>query len=399
LDVSRSPVSPPAGVRSSGFLPELEALRGVAALLVFAFHADRYLVMLLEVQRVNTRALVTTPWQAFIRSGDTGVTLFFVLSAFLLSLPFLEQARGGRRVQLGNYARRRALRILPLYWTLLAISALYLYIAGSGPPSAMLPYAVFANGIVPGLRGAGVFTGVVWSLATEAQFYVLLPLLPFVAARPRLAAVLLAVYAVAYAAWLARLLPGDAVTTFRVAHSVFGRGWVFLAGIGAAWVYQRHGPTLRARAAATPWLRNGGSDALLLVVLLALGMLLVQVLHVPGPVAAMPPHVVWHLPEGVLWALVVLIVLLTPLRVKPLLCNRALMGVGVLSYSIYLWHLPVLKYALWPLANALGMAPMGWTASGLFVFGVVFVLVLAGSTLTYNLIERPFLRRKERVGV
>lgn len=398
MDALRSPVPPPAGVRSSGFLPELEALRGVAALLVFAFHADRYLSVMLQVQGVDTRTLVTTPWQAFIRAGDTGVTLFFVLSAFLLALPFLDEARGGTRVRLGNYARRRALRILPLYWTLLAVGAVYLVVTG-GAPSNLLPYAVFANGFIPRLEGADAFTGVVWSLATEAQFYVLLPLLTWLAARPRVAVALLVLYGAAYAAWIADLIPARPFTTFRVAYSVFGRGWVFLAGIAAAWVYQRHGAALRTRAAATPWLRNGGSDVLLLLVLLALGTLLMAVLRVPGMRAAIPPLVVWHLPEGILWALVVLLVLLAPLRVKPLLCTRALMAVGVLSYSIYLWHLPVLKFGLWPLARRLGLAPMGWNGAGFLMFGVMASIVFAGATLTYLAIERPFLRRKERVTV
>src|SRR5262249_43687782 len=78
--------------RSSAFIPELESVRGIAVLLVFTFHVDSF-------ARFPYSVVQSTPLSlAFVRAGFTGVDLFFVLSGFLLSLPFLADAAGGRRV-------------------------------------------------------------------------------------------------------------------------------------------------------------------------------------------------------------------------------------------------------------------------------------------------------------
>jgi peptidoglycan/LPS O-acetylase OafA/YrhL len=92
------------------FLPELESVRGIAILLVFAFHVDGFVRFPFSVAPSVPLSL------AFVHAGFTGVDLFFVLSAFLLSLPFLAEGAGGRRVVVREYALRRALRILPLYY-------------------------------------------------------------------------------------------------------------------------------------------------------------------------------------------------------------------------------------------------------------------------------------------
>ena len=87
----------PAGIRDArSYSPELESLRGVACLLVFLFHASG---------TVDSGAQGVGPLRAFVYAGHTGVTLFFVLSAFLLSRPFLAQARGGPRVRWGASGR------------------------------------------------------------------------------------------------------------------------------------------------------------------------------------------------------------------------------------------------------------------------------------------------------
>jgi peptidoglycan/LPS O-acetylase OafA/YrhL len=111
--VSSDPTSVvPAGIRRrSTYFPEVESLRGLAIALVFVFHADRALLF-----SVRTRDGAESPLALlYVWAGHTGVTLFFVLSAFLLSLPFLDEAYGGRTVSRRQFYERRALRILPLY--------------------------------------------------------------------------------------------------------------------------------------------------------------------------------------------------------------------------------------------------------------------------------------------
>src|SRR5215475_5521828 len=120
--VSSDPTSvAPAGIRrGSTYFPELESLRGLAILLVFVFHADG---VLLAPFRSHVGAQSPLPL-AFVWAGHSGVTLFFVLSAFLLSLPFLDEANGGRPVSRPHFYERRALRILPLYVAVVVVGTI-----------------------------------------------------------------------------------------------------------------------------------------------------------------------------------------------------------------------------------------------------------------------------------
>lgn len=325
--------APPAGIRASGYLPELEALRGVAVLLVYTFHADRYFAIPLELAGTDTRGAVGSPLRAFIAAGHTGVTLFFVLSGFLLALPFLAEADGGPRVDRRRYAERRVLRILPLYWFLLAVGVL-------------------------------------------------------------------AAYAIAWGAWIAgHWGPTRGSEAYQLGLSLFGRGWVFLAGIAAAWCWRRHGVALRTWARGAPLLRRGGSDALLALVVLGLGAMLLWELRRPAVAVPIPPVVGWHLAEGVAWALVLLLVLLAPLRAAPVFRLRALTGLGVLSYSIYVWHVPILHYGLRAFRRWWGAPPRGWDEAGLVAYVAISAAVLAVSACSYAVVERPFLRRKARIAV
>ena len=116
MPVDRTDHAAAAGVAAGNYLPELESLRGLAILLVFWFHVEGILFM--PYARPNA---VGVPYQALVRAGHTGVSLFFVLSAFLLSLPFWREPRGGPYQSIARYASRRALRILPLYWFAVAV--------------------------------------------------------------------------------------------------------------------------------------------------------------------------------------------------------------------------------------------------------------------------------------
>jgi peptidoglycan/LPS O-acetylase OafA/YrhL len=233
-----------------------------------------------------------------------------------------------------------------------------------------------------------------WSLATEVQFYALLPLVALAFGRSRRATLcVLAAYGAAVLAISLRPVMDPWVR----AQSVIGRGPVFVLGILSAWLWQRHGPALRARFAASRFLALGGADVALLLVLLTLGVLLrwstfrgFMALEVTGE------HL-WHVPEGMLWTAVLLLVLLFPLRTKALLVNPMFARLGVLSYSIYVLHQPVLEYTLQPWRTLLPRAGLGWDPLIACWFVVAAATCLALATLTRRFIERPFLVRKARL--
>jgi peptidoglycan/LPS O-acetylase OafA/YrhL len=111
----------PAGIHQGGsFFPELESIRGIAILLVFIYH----ILTLAFSTRPDLDLMAYCPIDLF-HEGHTGVSLFLVLSAFLLSMPYWKylQCRGTRPIATVFYYRR-ALRILPLYYSAVLVSAL-----------------------------------------------------------------------------------------------------------------------------------------------------------------------------------------------------------------------------------------------------------------------------------
>lgn len=392
MHAETSPIAVPAGIRrSTVYLPELESLRGLAIALVFVFHADAASTFPFA-SRVGAWP---SPALAYAWSGHTGVTLFFILSGFLLSLPFLEEAYGGRRVSRPQFYARRGLRILPLYYA--AIVAATLVTSRSlGELGRGAPYLAFLETKPDLVTPMPPFSGVWWSLATEAQFYLLLPLIALAFGRSRRTTLLLlAAYVVIYVGVASRrLAPG--IDPWFLAQSVIGRGPLFLLGIVAAWLWLRHGAAVRARLAASRWLALGGADVALLAVLAALGYLLRWVTFRGFLSLEVTGECLWHVPEGVLWTTVLVLVLLFPLRTKVLLANPVLAWLGVLSYSIYILHQPVLHYTIRLWRAFLPAAPLGWGPLMVVWFVVAVATCLALSALTYRVIERPFLVRKAR---
>ena len=110
-----------------------------------------------------------------------------------------------------------------------------------------------------------------------------------------------------------------------------------------------------------------------------------------------PPLHAWHLVEGSLWTTVLLLILLAPLRLKRALSNRLLSTLGILSYSLYLIHYPVLRSSIDKMRLS-GLSSLeGWSGPAVAMVAVLCIACVALSSLTYRLIERPFLLRKERL--
>jgi peptidoglycan/LPS O-acetylase OafA/YrhL len=383
----------PAGIRASAsFLPELESLRGWAILLVVLFHADGAVT---GNSRIGT---TVSPLLAFITAGHTGVTLFFILSAFLLARPFLEEARGGRHVDRRNFFRRRVLRIMPLYAAAVVAAVAFSY-SNAGAVIDGLCALVFLNSFTGSVTSLMPYSAVWWSLATEIQFYLVLPLLgPALGSRSgrTIGLSVLLAWAFAYVVLASDPTLLSPNTRFRLNLSLAGRTPAFLFGIAAAWLVLRYGERIRDAMRQKIWLRNGGADLLLFASLFALGLLL-QIVTERGFIHAaitMPP---WHLVESLLWTTVVLLVVLAPLRIQSVISNRAMGILGLLSYSLYLVHEPILFLGLGPLVGR-GVPLDDDLILRIVAFLAAIALCLGLSAVTYRLIERPFLVRKAKVG-
>src|ERR1700742_370608 len=148
----------------------LDGIRGLAALYVVINH-------------VFLRAFPGYPvdhapfWAAWLIYGRFAVVVFIVLSGFSLALS--PARRGWRLGGAAGFARRRARRILPAYWAALAFSLAVAWLIvpqpGRGVPDLM---SVVVNGLlIQNIVGAPSPNTAFWSIAFEAQLYVLLPVL------------------------------------------------------------------------------------------------------------------------------------------------------------------------------------------------------------------------------
>lgn len=269
------------GVRPEvGYIAPVEGLRGVAVLLVIFFH---YVVV--------REAVHDDPWIAAIASieainrivhhGYLGLDLFFVISGFLLALPWFVHADMGRPPPSARgFYRRRFWRIAPAYYVQLAAlflvvlpllhgwsywrSDLYVFALNA------VAHGLFVHNLAPLTSASMGVNGALWTLGVEAQFYLLLPLVaPLFVRRP--ATMLIVSMAIALGwrwtvesdflraqlpaylghfalgivlgrAWLGRRDRDAALA--RISHTVLGRGPLAFVGRVSYSAYLYHLPLL-----------------------------------------------------------------------------------------------------------------------------------------------------------
>src|SRR5450631_4554907 len=175
-DPARAPSAPTAADPARQRLAGLDGVRGLAALFVVVNHVFLRAFPGYPVDRAPS-------WAGWFIYGRFAVVVFIVLSGFSLAL---SPARHGWRLDaVSRFAQRRAWRILPAYWAALAFSLAVAWLIvpqpGQGVPDAK---SVVVNGLlVQNLVRARSPNGSFWSMAVEAQLYVLFPLLPVMVRR------------------------------------------------------------------------------------------------------------------------------------------------------------------------------------------------------------------------
>ncbi|MCW2776633.1 MAG: acyltransferase 3 [Frankiales bacterium] len=172
-----APVTPPPANRPATpppalAFPELQGQRGLAALLVVVFHAYQSH----RLPPDGRYQYAGRPVDTVITSLDGMVDWFFVLSAFLLTLPYARAVLAGRRPTAAkDFLGRRAVRIVPLY--LIAVTTVWATRNPSLPGDwrDLLEHLTFTN--VYDRTRIFYTVGPAWSLAVEVQFYVVLVVL------------------------------------------------------------------------------------------------------------------------------------------------------------------------------------------------------------------------------
>lgn len=337
---------------------EIDGLRAVAVLPVLLYHAG---------------------FQHF-SGGFVGVDVFFVISGFLITGIILQALRA-QQFSLIDFYERRARRILPaLYVVMLFTLVVSWWLLPAKDmksfSSALVAVSVFASNILFRIT-TNYFDATsdlnplihTWSLSVEEQYYMLFPLLVcwLWKRQPRwLLPALLTLFVVSLTYAQTHVVPQPVKTFFLLP----SRTWELLIGaIAATWLFEFGQPRL-------PHLVRQSLALLGLVLILASVCWFDD--HVPAPsLYTLAPT---------LGAACLLVFATQQTWVGQLLAQRWLVGIGLISYSTYLWHQPLFAFARHAIIDTL--SPLTFLS-----------LILASFLLAYfswKYIETPF-RNRQRI--
>lgn len=367
------------GVRSAPALnvPGIDGLRAFAALSVLAAHLG------LGVESQFGRESLGSTIRTALLFGVHGVQLFFVISGFLLSLPYLSALVGhGTMPGFRRYVIGRLVRILPAFWVALLFFFIVTRSYFRGLEAAIWDLLLLQN-YVP---TAGRSLAVAWTLGVEAQFYVALPL------------ILMAISALSRVCrtWWQRAVIAATVVVALVELAPAGQAMaqdaLLQAGVERSWVGE-----------VVPYLLPLSFPFFGLGMLLALVYVVASRWDLPGTVAPAPLYLTaigllvlavsgWG-GAALSWTAtawpVALVGSVAFAAGRSVFRSRVMTWLGLVSYGIYLYHDPLIEkitaLQLW-VGPAAPMLPLN------FMIAAGITLVFASAS--YYLVERPALTLK-----
>jgi peptidoglycan/LPS O-acetylase OafA/YrhL len=384
------------------------------------FDAFRFFGMTMVL--VVHATFATLPWvrenvpdwlRAVLERMDVGVAIFFVISGFLLFRPFVARQLDEKPpLRMRTYLRRRVLRVIPGYWFALTACVVILgQLLGSAKNAFLYYFLLFPFASQEVALGGSARAGTegdyaipqAWSLTAEFVFYLMLPLLALwlvrIGARRsqqvQVRNALLVALALYLLGQLFRLYFLTAHPSWERVATIWPPNWVDFFAIGMA------------MATFSAWEHAGGGlprflrflgDHPVVSWIIATG---VGVVCVSFRAPITPGH--YGAEYWVRWFLfgVFAFFLLAPAmfgdqnrgRARRVLASRPLVFLGTVSLGFYLFHLALLTSIqewLDPTGNGdfYGNLPT--------VFSLTFVASIAAASISYLLVERPFLRLKDR---
>ncbi|MBR0682471.1 acyltransferase [Roseomonas eburnea] len=375
--------APPA--REAAYVPEIDALRGLAMTAVVAFHAG------------------------ILPFGWMGVWVFYVISGFAVTTSWLSQRPAATPyLAWRDFTLRRARRIWPVYFAYLAVATVWLIATGHTVALADLPWlATFSFNmrmILTEYSDATGWTGFshLWTLSIEQQFYLVLPLIMLLGTRRAIVAALVALMLVAPlirlgAAALA-LDAGWGPGRAAFAAYAFAPGHFDAFAAGAIIALFRDAIRLRPWIAERVLLLAAAAATLHVGAFLAIG------LARSGPGIEALRNIVsgimfgegreataYYIPTTA--AAAVILAILTGRRWALLPCRSAtLQAIGRVSYGGYLFHLPVMMMLHSP---ALGL-PLRGTGGRILLFLLAMAIVVPLAWASHRWFETRFLKPRPK---
>jgi len=341
-----APTPPHAGALT--YRPDIDGLRAVAVIAVLLFHC----------------------WPKWFVSGFIGVDIFFVISGYLITSIILNQLEHGKFSILDFYSRR-VRRIFPaLLLVLLATLAFGWVVLLQGEFRQLGKHLVAGGGFVSNLvlwAESGYFDNSastkpllhLWSLGVEEQFYIAWPLILWLSFSRKLNFLLLA--GLIFCASMALNVMSVASHPTAAFYSPLTRFWELMTGGMGAYLHMHRPAWSAARKVQASWAGT-------LLMMIAFAVIKPQALF-PGWWAALPVAATF---------LLIMAGPVAPVN-RLLLGSKPAVGIGLISYPLYLWHWPLLSYAF----IIVGEKPHYLVKIGLMA--AAFVLAF----LTYRGLERP----------
>jgi peptidoglycan/LPS O-acetylase OafA/YrhL len=328
---------------------EIDGLRALAVVPVILFHAGF----------------------SVFSGGFVGVDVFFVISGYLITTILIDDIVN-KRFSIWRFYERRARRILPALFFVMLVCIPVAWVL-------MLPYefdnfgrsvvavSLFASNILF-WRESGYFAAEseempllhTWSLAVEEQYYVVFPIILVLLWRfgraPAFWIIMaMSVCSLLISEWGWRNKPS---ANFYLAPT---RAWELFAGSIAAFIVQKHG------VRNNEFLAMGGLIAVLVSIFVYDSTTPFPSLYTLLPVGGVVLLVIWGGSKTI---------------AARLLGNRVFVGIGLISYSAYLWHQPLFAFArIWL-----------WEEPSLLLMGMLSLLSLVLAVFSWRFVERPFRR-------
>jgi len=364
-----APAARATAATSPGRVVGLDGLRGLAALYVVLYH------IFLRAWSGYPGANHAPFWAAWLSHGRGAVAIFIALSGFSLGLG---PARSGWRFKsIATYAHRRAWRILPPYWAALAFSLVMTWYVLAQPN---LPVPGGKSVVVYGLLVQDVFAvgspnRAFWSIAIEAQLYVLLPLLLLLVRRISAWAMVGVVAAIVVT--IGVLGPHVALMNTALVKFTPDLAVLFAVGLLAAGIV-----TAGERTRSRPWAAYALTAAVPAVVLMVVKGSVWTNINNFWLDLAWAPAIGCFLPA---------VATSRPRFVVRFLDSRMPRSLGSYSYSLYLTHLPIVVAVSYGLVR--GRVTAG-TPTFFVLVAILLPMTLCFARMFAAVFEIPFQRHR-----
>jgi peptidoglycan/LPS O-acetylase OafA/YrhL len=341
----------------------IDTLRGLAALYVFFYH----------LALLPNPDLAVPFWaKRIVNAGGTGVTLFFVVSAFTLCYSMRARSDGPNPVY--EFYVRRAFRIVPLFYAWIVISLIrdgYFYNAQHSIGEVLLS-SFFVFNLIPGKEAGFVWAS--WTLGVEMLFYLVFPLIFHMITDYRRALVFF-LLSIAASQAFQYLLPylqisgelADRYYHFSFLHQLPN----FAAGVLVFYLYES-------------FIKDKEIDRSWGMVLLGLFVFLYATL-LSGKLNVIMDPLYW---QGITYGCLLLGLSIFPWKIA---VNKFTIFLGLISYSVYLSHTTVIVASkpIYSKIYSFGMSTsLEFLSSAFIILGIVLLV----SYVSYRLIEEPGMR-------